>query len=326
MTSISWHMAALCGATDPRLSDLAGRAVFAYHGDDPGHDWLHVERVTATAAALGRGVGADLSVLLPAAILHDVVNLRKDDPRRGEASALAAAAGSELLSRSEYDGSEIQRIGMVIREHSYTADIAPSTIESAVLQDADKLDALGAVGVLRASVCGARLGTRFYDAEDPFAAARSTDDRRYLLDHFEAKLLRLASRMHTVSARREADRRIAFLRDFLEALRSELAFGFAPGEPLARSPDASPRPEIHLKEAPVKDIVDFVKSSLTEAAKSGLTEAALTEQASLLVSEVSAEVASEAAAEAAMESAAEAATEVSAEAFGPSGMRFGFGR
>lgn len=207
---------------DPRLDAVAAAARALYTGEDPGHDWSHVERVLASCAAIGREVGADLGVLLPAALLHDVVNRPKDDPRRSLASREAADAARPVLAEAGYEEEEIARIGAIILEHSYTLGRPPSSAESAVLQDADRLDALGAVGILRAATCGCRLGAGYYHSADPFARGRDLDDGRYTIDHFYTKLLGLPATLHTAPARREAERRAAMMRAFLDELALEL--------------------------------------------------------------------------------------------------------
>jgi len=193
-----------------------------YASDDPGHDWTHVERVVRSCQELGGVAGADLSLLVPAALLHDVVNRPKDDPARLLASRDAADEAARLLSQAGYSHGEILRICSIVLEHSYTAGRAPSSLESAILQDADRLDALGAVGILRAATCGARLGAAYYHSGDPFARDRQLDDFRYTLDHFYTKLLTLPETLNTEAARREAERRVVFMGEFLAELGREI--------------------------------------------------------------------------------------------------------
>jgi uncharacterized protein len=221
---------AYLGAVDPRLVSVAATASRLCPVDDPGHDWLHIVRVTTMAARLGSLEAADLKKLLPAALLHDVINLRKDDPMRGQASALAAETARRVLKTHGYTAREIESIAIVIREHSCTANLAPSSLESALLQDSDRLDAMGAIGILRAAVCGTRLGSRFYDMHDPYASNRIYEDRQFLLDHLHHRLLGLHVRLHTKSAREEGHRRAAFLHYFVKQLRAEIVGLHSPGD------------------------------------------------------------------------------------------------
>jgi uncharacterized protein len=167
-------------------------------------------------------VGADIDVLVPAALLHDVVNLPKNDPNRKQASAHAAQVAGDILTAACYSEGETLCIRTVIEEHSYSLGRQPTSLESAVLQDADRLDALGAIGVLRAATCGCRLGAAYYDLDDPFAETRNVDDARYTIDHFFAKLLRLSEHFNTDVAKREGAKRTAFMRQFLAQLKGEI--------------------------------------------------------------------------------------------------------
>ncbi len=191
--------------------------------DDPAHDWAHAERVIAWARRLGEAEGADWAVLGPAAALHDVVNVPKNAPDRAHASARAGEAAVQILAPLGYGSEDVARIAVVIGEHSWSAGRAPSSVEAACLQDADRLDAVGAVGVARTFTVGKALGAAYYDRADPWAEHRDLDDRAFTLDHFKAKLLRLAASMNTAAGRAEAERRSAFMRAFLDQWRAEIA-------------------------------------------------------------------------------------------------------
>ena len=193
--------------------------------DDASHDWAHIERVAATCLSLGREEGADMTVLLPAAYLHDLVNVPKNHPDRVSASRESANGAAEILRRHGYGEEKSARVMRAIEEHSFSRGLACTSIESRVLQDADRLDALGAVGILRTATCGALMRAAYYDIDDPFARRRALDDRRFTLDHFPVKLLRLAERFNTVSGRREAERRTRFMRVFLAQLTAEIGAG-----------------------------------------------------------------------------------------------------
>ncbi len=131
---------------DQRINKLTELVKGKYDNGDPGHDFAHIMRVIGTCKSIGSKVGANLEVLIPAAMLHDVVNLPKDHPERKQASQKAAEEAKNILRNLEYSNEEVNRIETVIIEHSYSLGKKPSCIESAVLQDADRLDALGAIG------------------------------------------------------------------------------------------------------------------------------------------------------------------------------------
>ena len=189
---------------------------------DAAHDRAHIERVVTTARRLARIEDAHLEVVVPAAWLHDCVVVPKDDPRRAQASQRAAEAATDFLRGTGYPDHWIDAIGHAIEAHSYSGTVQPDTIEAEVVQDADRLDALGAVGIARCFMVGGDLGTAFYDPEDPFCESRAPDDATYSLDHFYAKLLRLPDTMQTTAGRKEAERRVQFMQSYLDQLASEI--------------------------------------------------------------------------------------------------------
>lgn len=189
---------------------------------DAAHDRAHVERVVTTARRLARTENAQMDVVVPAAWLHDCVVLPKDAPNRAQASRLAADAAGDFLEREGYPDRWIPDIEHAIAAHSYSGDAEPKTTEAKVVQDADRLDALGAIGIARCFTIGGTLEQPLYDPDDPFCEDRAPDDETYTLDHFYAKLLRLPDTMQTDAGRTEAEQRAAFLRQYLDQLREEL--------------------------------------------------------------------------------------------------------
>lgn len=189
---------------------------------DPGHGVVHLKRVVATALALAKEEGARLEVVLPAAWLHDCVNVPKDSPDRPRASRIAAGRAVQFLRQAGYAEEFLDGVAHAIEAHSYSAGVAPRTVEARVVQDADRLDALGAIGVARCIAVGAALGRPLYEPDDPFCERREPDDRGSSVDHFYTKLLKLAGTMQTGAGRREAARRTEFIEMFIRQLRSEI--------------------------------------------------------------------------------------------------------
>lgn len=190
-------------------------------GGDAAHDLAHVERVVGNARALATTEGARLEVVLPAAWLHDCVTVPKDSPERAAASQRAAAQAVEWLGEWGWSESLRPEIAHAIEAHSFSAGIAPRTIEARVVQDADRLDALGAVGLARCLMLGGAMGRPLYAADDPWCEKRAPDDRAACIDHFYAKLLKLEGAMQTAAGQAEARRRTVFLRNFLAQLQHE---------------------------------------------------------------------------------------------------------
>jgi len=215
------------GHFDPRWEpQLRARALAASTTADPAHDEQHIARVVATAQRLAEVEGADLAVVVPAAWLHDCVTVAKDSPQRSQASRLAATAATEFLAAIGYPAAALPGIAHAVEAHSFSAGIPPRTIEARVVQDADRLDALGAVGIARTIALGGARGAPLYDTAEPFPLVRQPDDRTSVIDHFYTKLLTLAETMRTSTGRAEAATRTAFMHDFLAQLGREI--GAAP--------------------------------------------------------------------------------------------------
>jgi uncharacterized protein len=151
------------------------------------------------------------------------VHVAKDSPDRASASRLAAAHAVDFLQSVGYPADVLPDIAHAIEAHSYSAGIPPRTIEARVVQDADRLDALGAIGIARCIAVGSALGRPLYDPEDPFCESRAPDDAGASIDHFYTKLLKLSATMQTEAGRQEAERRAGFIRAFIAQLRSEIA-------------------------------------------------------------------------------------------------------
>jgi uncharacterized protein len=194
----------------------------AQHPPDIAHDLTHVRRVVLNARRLAVAEGADQAVVVPAAWLHDCVTLPKDSPKRRSASRLAAEAARTFLLASGYSPGLLDPIAHAIEAHSFSAGIAPQSLEAAVVQDADRLDALGAIGLARCLMLGGALNRPLYDPDEPFPIEREPDDRRWTIDHFYSKLLHLPATMCTATGRAEAVQRVVFLHEFLRRLGAEI--------------------------------------------------------------------------------------------------------
>ncbi len=216
---------------DPLLAGLLGEVRGRTTGDGA-HDVGHLLRVAAWTLTLAEPSVSSTEVIV-AALLHDLVNLPKDSPQRSEASALSAAEARLLLADRDVNPEAVERIAQAITDHSFSRGAVPRSDLGRALQDADRLEALGAIGVFRCAATGAVMGTDFFDGDDPWAKHRELDDRRHSVDHFFAKLLRLPETMTTEAGRREAQRRAAFMVAFLRQLGEEI--GAAP--PATRLPE-----------------------------------------------------------------------------------------
>lgn len=192
-------------------------------GTDPAHDWLHVVRVERLGARIAEESGACVGIVRAAALLHEVVSLPKHHPESHRSGELCAEAALEILREIGVEEATSEAIASCIRVHGFSAGIDPDTLEGKVLQDADRLDAIGAIGIARCFATCASMQRPFYDDADPFCQHRPADDQRFGLDHFERKLLRIPERLHTDAARRLAHERASFVTAFLRQFGSELA-------------------------------------------------------------------------------------------------------
>lgn len=113
------------------------------------HDFDHVDRVVSGAKEIALEEGARLDVVVPAAWLHDIVTLPKDHPARHLSSKKSASAAYELLQEAEYPSGLLPDIVHCIEAHSFSAGIEPRSLEAWIVQDADRLDAMGAIGIAR---------------------------------------------------------------------------------------------------------------------------------------------------------------------------------
>ena len=202
-----------------RLEEIAREAA---RTAEPAHDFGHVRRVAASARTIAEAEGADLDVVLPAALLHELFSLPKDHPDSPRSGLLCAERAADVLRGEGCPEPRLEAIAYCIRVHPFSLGVVPQTLEAKVLQDADRLDALGAVGIARCFAVGASLGRPFYDPEDPFARTRPLDDKQWTLDHFYRKLLRLPETLHTPTARAMARERTAFLEAFLAQWEREI--------------------------------------------------------------------------------------------------------
>ena len=189
-----------------RAMDFA-RTVFA--GDASGHDFDHTLRVYHMATRLAEEEGADLQTVQLAALLHDVDD-RKLSPETYEGKLRAVA----FLKENGVEDGKIESIVDIVSRISFSAQLPPpESIEGKCVQDADRLDAMGAIGIARTFAYGGNRGRRMHDPEGV--------DKNASIQHFYDKLLRLKDSMNTPTGRRMAEERDRFMRQFLEQFYGE---------------------------------------------------------------------------------------------------------
>lgn len=189
---------------------------------DAAHDINHIKRVVKNVTYLTDIEEANSLVTLASAWLHDCVAVAKDSPLRSQGSSMAAKAATEFLAGIDYPEELLPEVFHAIEAHSYTANIPTRTLEAAVVQDADRLDSLGAIGIARCLLVGGRLNRPLISNSDPFCDERKPDDGLYTIDHFYAKLFNLPATMKTRAGREEAQRRADLMQQYLDDLRKEI--------------------------------------------------------------------------------------------------------
>lgn len=202
----------------PRFAALAAGAA----GNDGAHDASHLERVWRNAQELlARHPEANSLVVMAACYLHDLVNLPKNDPDRNQASRRSAKLARHQLSWMGFPPDLLDGVAHAIEAHSFSAAIPAETIEAKIVQDADRLDALGAVGLARMFYIAGKMDSGLAHPDDPLAQHRPLDDRAYSLDHIATKLAALPGMMQTDAGRALAEQRFGLLLEFRSAFARE---------------------------------------------------------------------------------------------------------
>ena len=190
--------------------------------NDTAHDFEHVMRVFKNARRICKKEKVNEKLVLSAVLLHDIVSYPKSDKRSKLSSVKSAEKSKKILKKFDYTKQEIQIISDAIRDHSFSQNKIPKTIEGKILQDADRLDALGTIGIARVFAVGGSEKRPFYNISDPFCNHRTPNDKIWTLDHFYRKLLKLESLMNTKSGKIEAKKRTKILENFLNQLKNEI--------------------------------------------------------------------------------------------------------
>ncbi|HJM00775.1 MAG TPA: HD domain-containing protein [Nitrosopumilus sp.] len=202
--------------------DLIKNEVIKIMNNDPAHDFEHVLRVYNNAKKITKKEKANQKLVLTAALLHDIVSYPKSSKRSKLSSIDSAKKSKLILKKFDFTTEEIIIVSDAIRDHSFSQNKVPKTLEGKILQDADRLDALGAIGIARVFATGGFLNRPLYNTNDPFCKKRNPNDKVWTIDHFFNKLLKLESLMNTKSGKIEAKKRTMELKIFLKQLKDEI--------------------------------------------------------------------------------------------------------
>jgi len=201
-----------------KLEKLKKIARLKLANNDPAHDFQHVMRVYRNAERICKKEKGNKKLVLSAVLLHDLV---KSSNKKNSANA-SAKLSEKILKENSFSNDEITTICDAIREHSFSKGKTPSTIEGKILQDADRLDAIGAIGLARVFSFSGSNHRSFYNPNDPFSKNRILNDEKWALDHFFKKLLLLEGKMNTKTGKILAFKRTKILKNFLKEIKKEI--------------------------------------------------------------------------------------------------------
>ncbi|MFA6410041.1 MAG: HD domain-containing protein [Candidatus Buchananbacteria bacterium] len=194
-----------------------------YTTDDPSHDFEHILRVLSNAENIAQEEKADMDILIPAVLFHDVVNYPKHSPEAEKASDESARLAKKILEGiNDYPKEKIPKVEYAISVCSFSKGIVPTELEAKILQDADGLEATGAISIMRTFSSTGQMKRPFYSIKDPFCKNRKPNPTEYALDLFYERLLIIKERCHTKKAKEIAERRSHFLLEFLKEFELEL--------------------------------------------------------------------------------------------------------
>jgi uncharacterized protein len=193
-------------------------------GEASGHDWWHVQRVLKNAVLIGKHEKADLFVVQLAALLHDISDWKFN---KGDDS-IGPKLAREWLENLKVEDNVISHVCEIIKDVSFKGSGVVSkmrTKEGCIVQDADRLDAIGAIGIARAFAYGGHKGREIYNPkikpEKHESFEQYKNNKGPTINHFYEKLLLLKDRMNTETAKKIADKRNKFMEQFLERFFKE---------------------------------------------------------------------------------------------------------
>jgi uncharacterized protein len=190
---------------------------------DVSHDFHHTRRVLKNAETISQQEGGDLDIITPSALFHDIIVYPKHSTKSHKSHEDSANKTEKvLLELDNYPKEKIDKVKTCIKECSFSKNLEPSFLESAILQDADGLEATGAVSIMRTFASTGQMKRPFYNPQDPFCENREPNPEKFALDLFYNRLLKVSERMNTETAKEMAKRRTKFLENFLDEVKLEL--------------------------------------------------------------------------------------------------------
>lgn len=193
--------------------------------NDPSHDFLHALRVLELSEKIAEEEKGDLDIIIPSALFHDVIVYPKNHYKSAHSSTDSAKLTKLILEKQPaYPKEKILKTYKAIQVCSFTKGKTPNFLEAKILQDADSLEAVGAISIMRTFSSAGCMNRQFYDIKDPFCKNREPNDKLYALDLFYTRLLIVHKKLYTNTAKNIALKRVKFLKIFLKELKEELFY------------------------------------------------------------------------------------------------------
>lgn len=182
-----------------------------FEGEGSGHDWWHIDRVRKLALTIAKTEKADPVIVELGALLHDIA----DHKFHGGDHDIGHKTARAWLEKVEADAHIIEQVCYIVQNISYSGGRAMESVEGKIVQDADRLDALGAIGIARCFAYGGHSGRELYNPES------KTTEKSPSINHFYEKLLLLKDRMNTKTGKKMAEARHAFIELYLDEFYKE---------------------------------------------------------------------------------------------------------
>lgn len=184
------------------------------------HDKYHVERVYNLAVRLAQAEGADLDTVKAAALLHDIARAMEDEGSIDDHASEGAKIARKILKETDFPKNRIDDVIHCIETHRFRNNLTPKSLEAKILQDADRLDIIGAIGIARVFARGGWSNKPIHDPSVP-PKAKYDGKSESSVNHIHEKLLNIKSTMNTETARKMAQDRHKYVEQFLERLLKE---------------------------------------------------------------------------------------------------------
>ena len=209
---------------EPIIAEIVEKLKVEFGDESTGHDWFHIERVWKISKFIAQKEGGDIFVVELAALLHDIADHKFVE----DADAVAETRIRKILADLKVEESIIQKVIHIVHRCSFKGNADENkmdVLEGLIIQDADRLDAIGAIGIARTFAFGGKFGNLLYHPDiqpTKFASAKEyRDNRTHTINHFYEKLLLLKDKMNTSTGKQLAEDRHAFMEKFLNQFYAE---------------------------------------------------------------------------------------------------------